>query len=130
MELRVLSGVIVVEYGPFQTLGSVTIDFHPHRVSGDGVGQKMNEIGVDAPFIDAACHSVSLREIFDSKLDQTSGPERKELSRWNIDTELDSTQRNSLTVKWNTQHADRRGRGSTTGIRELSYLVIGTTKPH
>ena len=65
MATRVLSGVILPRSG-FRHSGSATIDFHPHRISGDvdqPDSQDFEEIGPDEPFNSEPCKIVSLRRI-------------------------------------------------------------------
>lgn len=133
MGIRVMSGVVQVDAYSL-TGGQVRIDLDSHDVSGDGQGLLSTGVGKTGSFIGRICFTVAATDVHDSKLDQTSGPERTERSRWSVDgllTDLDGRpdpdDSKYLVVRWGTGHTDRRGRGSNVEIRTLSYMIIGST---
>ncbi len=125
MAMRVLSGLILPRSG-FRHSGSATIDFHPHRVSGDvsqPVSGDMEEVGPDEPFNSEPCKVVSLRRVRFGDQDHSRPSEAVNVDTkdFNIGDGFDRTRRNSLTVSWDTD-----GRGAE--IREISYMIIGDAR--
>lgn len=122
MAMRVLSGIIIPRSG-YRQSGSATIDFHPHRISGDVTqpnSSDIEEVGPDEPFNSEPCKTVSLRRIRFDDQDHSRPSEAVNVDKkdFNIDDSFDRTRRNSLTVSWDTD-------GSGAEIREISYMIIG-----
>lgn len=107
MALRILTGIIV----PSTPNGDVTIQFHPHDVTGiDGTGIEMAVVGAAGTFRGPPAKVIAIRQIDDAAGGLDDRGEDFSLS----DSELT---KHRVVVSWRSP--------KNMQIREISYLVAG-----
>ena len=121
MAIRVLSGMLLPEQSA-QQAGRATIEFFPHKVSGDARGHELVEVGARAAFISKPAKHLALRKI------SHHDPYWKKIEylEFDIDDEFDDDNEghSALHVRWSaTKHAQEK----LIWIDEISYMIIGET---
>lgn len=109
MGLRILTGILQ----PTERNGTATIEFGPHRVTGDAVGIELKTIGDPGNFLSPPGKILSIREFCVEDKSTFAGGSEQDWFRIN---DSDWTPHH-LRVAWSCEVGAK--------IKEISYLIVG-----
>ena len=109
MAVRILTGIIT----PDQNEGTVTIQFNPHSVTGEGKGARLKAAGEQGEFARPPAVSLSVREF----CAPTLRPDFRDLA-WDFKLNDRDLTKSSVVVGWFSD-------GERPTLKEISYIIVG-----